>query len=734
MRSGYVGQRSSRPPRNDYRPDYMEDRRPIPADEFFDYGYGGNNGEFFEQPGGQYAVQPEQDFFAEEPELPPERPAQRESTPLEPDMDDDFDDDEDPVNLSDFDDDGELDEWLDTHEASHRQPRDEKDIRSARSRGWSEENGFDGFEDDEDIRRAGKNSRSYGGGPFEESDRYQRAPVMARDDRPVDPAANRKRAIFICLGGLAVIVVSAVLLLTLFRGPSSPLGMDMVLDAMTVEQAETIIGGFIDRDIAAAKCTVTVDNRTETIDLAGCEITYVGHDASRVSEYITDTDDTTGALERIEYSVSGALRYNKTALRAFLDSLCGESSVPVVDPYFEIDYETSTMTVYPGKDGWGVDVESFLSQVASSVAASGGDMKIVCSAGTVKARELSAEEIYKQAATDPADAYTTTDSAGQTIYHSEINGIEFDQAELARQIAAGGSQWQIPVKVTLPKINLKDIRKYTFPDVLGTYYTYYSEGNRERSHNVALSAELINSMILEPGDQFSFNDRVGERTADRGFKRAGVYAGEGTTEDYGGGICQTSSTLYYTCILANLQIDERRNHMYTVGYMQTAVNRSYVFGNDATVNWGSADFKFTNSKEYPIRIDIWAQDGVLTCEIRGTADGYTADFKYDYIDSTPYKIKYLPDNGSKDQAGQDGYKINVYRVIYKDGEEIDRVLESRNTYMPMNKLIYTNEIPAGFEYGVEYDQNYTPAIGDPGTETTTTTQTTPPESDVEIVG
>lgn len=512
-------------------------------------------------------------------------------------------------------------------------------------------------------------------------------------------------------GALVLVLAVGALVIGFANRTVVTLPMETVLKSMTVEQGEVMIEAYVNKRLSETVCNVTVGGASASLELADCEMTFAGYDDDHQTVYIADTDDTTGELIRVEYAVDGVFRYNRTVLRSFLDSLLDDEAVPVVDPYFEIDYETGVMTVYSGTDGWGIDVKSFISQLGSGLMATGGDtVSLSCSSGAVSAQPLSAAEIYKQAATKPADAFTTTDAAGQTVYHSEINGVEFSQSELEQLIASGGTQWEMKVNVTYPETNLKDIKKYTFPDLLASYYTYYNGNAAERSHNLALAAEHINSIILEPGQQFSFNETVGERNKANGFKKAAVYAGEGTSEDYGGGICQTSSTLYYTCILANLQIDERRNHMYTVGYMQTATGRQTVYGNDATVNWGYTDFKFTNSKEYPIRIDIWAKGGVLTCEIRGTADGYTADFEYETLKSTPYMIKYLPDDGTEDQSGHTGYNVNVYRVIYKDGERIDRVLESQNNYKPMNTVYYTNDLPAGFEYGVEYDQDYTPPV------------------------
>ncbi len=613
----------------------------------------------------------------------------------------------------------EVDEWY----AAHSQPaRTQEPAQHRRNREWSEENGFDGFEDDEDIIRS-RSRRS----TSPANDGWEQDVMPARsgfgDDYGGKKSKGTKGAVVVCLCGLLVLAVIGASILLFGRGSAASMNLDCILDTLTGEQTEVLVSAIVDKSLAQSECTVSVDGSATTFRLADCEITYVGKGGQRSSEYFTGTDDETGEVRLTEYAYSGVLRYNRTALREILDSQLESNDNPVSDPYFIVDYEKGIMTVHAGSDGWGVNVDTFLSQLTSALAGSGGgNVKVMCTSGAVPAAPLTAADIYERAATEPKDAYTTTDSAGNTIYHSEINGVDFDKSELERLLASGGTQWEIPVKVTRPAIDLREIKKYTFPDVLASYYTYYSPANKGRSHNLALAAEKIHSMILEPGEQFSFNGRVGERTPENGFRIAGVYAGEGNAEDYGGGICQTSSTLYYTCILANLQIDDRTNHIYTVGYMQTADTRRTVYGNDATVNWGLTDYKFTNSKEYPIRIDIWAKDGVLTCEIRGTADGLTADFEYETIYREPYKVKYLRDNGSSTQDGHDGYTVHVYRVIYKDGVEIERRLESKNNYRPMNKVYYTNDLPPGYEYGKEYPQDYVPPT------TASTTGTTAPTS------
>ncbi len=635
---------------------------------------------------------------------------------------------EESVDFSDIDSYDPDDEWFAQRMTS-----------SVRSRPEAQEEP-DGFEDMEDTGRRRdtaahlpKENRNESWNENRSMDASDGFDFSAGD---VQPPAPRRGGIIIAVCVMLAVLAAVGALIAVSLGKSRTLlPIESAARSISLERAQDMVAAHVDRRLSQTTCSITVDGRSSTFSLADCEFSFAGYEEDPQSEYVVGTDPETGVVTRTEYAVDGMFRYNKTALRSLLDSMV-DNSVPVIDPGFEIDYETGIMTVHSGQQGWGVDHRQFLSQLNSSLLAAAGDaVNIVCTSGNISTEVLSAEEIYKKAATEPVNAYTTTDSAGQTVYHSEINGIDFDKSELAKLIAAGGSSWEIKVKVTYPEINLKEIKKYTFPDVLSTYYTYYVTNAYERSHNLALAAEHINTTILEPGEQFSFNDVVGQRTPENGFKKATVYLGEGTAEDYGGGICQTSSTLYYTCILANLQIDERQNHMYTVNYMQTAKGRRTVYGNDATVNWGYTDYKFSNNKEYPIRIDMWAKGGILTCEIRGTADGSTADFAYDTLSTTPFKIKYLKDNGSPTQEGHTGYRVNVYRIIYQDGVEVERVLESKNSYQPMTKIYYTNELPEGYEYGVEYEQDYVPTTTDPNATTTAapTEPTVPPTESTETV-
>jgi vancomycin resistance protein YoaR len=177
---------------------------------------------------------------------------------------------------------------------------------------------------------------------------------------------------------------------------------------------------------------------------------------------------------------------------------------------------------------------------------------------------------------------------------------------------------EIPVKEIFPKVDrglLEEIRS----NRLGSYSTYFKESNKERSHNISLAAEAINNYVVFPGESFSFNEVVGERTKEKGYKRAPVIVKGELSEDIGGGICQVSSTLFNAVDLKGIQIIERYAHSKEVPYVPP--------GKDATVSWWGPDFVFKNIYNEPLLIRAKANNGSLVVDIfsSDTVDFFTGD-------------------------------------------------------------------------------------------------------------
>ena len=138
-----------------------------------------------------------------------------------------------------------------------------------------------------------------------------------------------------------------------------------------------------------------------------------------------------------------------------------------------------------------------------------------------------------------------------------------------------------------PEVTLEDVSSRY--GMIASAVTDASSSSSNRIENIRLAMSIIDGTRLAPGEQFSFNDRVGERTKARGFKVATAYSGGTVTEEVGGGICQVSTTLFNAVVKADLRVDERHPHSLTVSYVD--------LGKDAAVDWENKDLKFTNTSE-----------------------------------------------------------------------------------------------------------------------------------------
>ena len=297
------------------------------------------------------------------------------------------------------------------------------------------------------------------------------------------------------------------------------------------------------------------------------------------------------------------------------------------------------------------------------------------------------------------------DAAAGTII-PEQPGADFDIAAVQKAMdeAAPGETLTVKADIQQPEVTAADLKAVLFRDVLGEAKTHVS-GSVGRIGNVKLSAQIINGLVLNSGETFSYNGSVGKRTADRGFKPAPAYVKGETVDEIGGGICQTSSTLYLACLLSNLEITERYAHRYVPAYI--------AWGMDATVSWGGPDYKFTNNTLYPVKIVTKYEKGYLTVQILGTnVDGTYVKMSNEVLSKTPWETIYQEDPtmapGSPDVVKvtpYTGYKVNSYQTIYdKDGKVIDSHFEASSNYKVRNKVILqapaaqsgsgTAEIPA----------------------------------------
>ena len=217
---------------------------------------------------------------------------------------------------------------------------------------------------------------------------------------------------------------------------------------------------------------------------------------------------------------------------------------------------------------------------------------------------------------------------------------------------------ELPLKTLTPNITTNMLGLEAFPDLLSEFTTYYSTYERNRSTNIQLSTGSINGLVLMPGDIFSYNGVVGERTSAGGYKPAGVYENGKVVQGIGGGICQTSTTLFNAALFANLEIVEHANHMFIPSYSSA--------GRDATVSYGSLDFKFKNTRNHAIKIVCYAQNGVVNFKL------------YGFKEPTEYNVNVYAHVTSRTSTH---IKSSTYRTLSLNGQVVKTENIANSTYL-----------------------------------------------------
>ena len=324
------------------------------------------------------------------------------------------------------------------------------------------------------------------------------------------------------------------------------------------------------------------------------------------------------------------------------------------------------------------------------------------------------DEIKNAINIDVVDARIEKEN-GKTVIIPHQTGLKIDEAVLAEKLASGEAVFQVPITVLNPKVYTDDLGDDAFPNRLATYTTKYNEGEVARSTNVKLAAKKVNGTVLNCGDIFSFNQVVGKRSYENGFRDAKIFLADKVVDGTGGGICQVSSTIYPAVLLSDLKIVERRNHNFVVSYAKSGI--------DATVSYGSIDFKFQNNLQNPIRIKATAVNGNMTVEIWGTKENNnTIDLTTETLGSTARGVKYVynPDIPAGEQkvtqGGYDGLRVRSYRVVKDESGAVIRTDDlGVSNYVSLVRIIETSDTTLAAPEGTEVVlPETTPSVLNPG--------------------
>ena len=374
---------------------------------------------------------------------------------------------------------------------------------------------------------------------------------------------------------------------------------------------------------------------------------------------------------------------NEEATRQTIEDMNASLPDVLIDSSYSI--EDDELIITKGKAGVKIDTDNLLNQVKQKLNDLNDNENFIEIPVVNKEPEaIDIDKIHSEVYKEPQNAYYTKDPF--TVY-PEVEGVDFDVEAAKELLKEDKDEYVIKLTITKPEITLDEIGTEAFPDQLSTFTTRYDVSDVDRSTNLRLASEKINGTVLKPGETFSYNKTVGARTIAAGYKNAKVYESGKVVDGIGGGICQVSSTLYNAALLANLERVERRNHQFVTSYVGA--------GRDATVVYGQTDFKFKNTRKYPIRIVVTTNAGILKISIFGIKEEneYTFKFNTKTVSSIPYKTQYIEDSSlpagteKVEQKGANGLITETYITKMLDGKVVSTELLSKDTYSAMTRII-----------------------------------------------
>lgn len=357
----------------------------------------------------------------------------------------------------------------------------------------------------------------------------------------------------------------------------------------------------------------------------------------------------------------------------------------VIDDTFSVDSKNNVLVITKGKSGRKVMVTEFQEQLVSALKLKNvTEFKI--NAEEAKPQELDVDVVFAKVSKEAKDAYVD-DTTKPPTYHNHELGVTFDKEELRKVLEKEENKAEEKVikfnlTTTKPNVTLQDITKNLYLDKLGTHTSSFSDSGANRANNVKLGAKILNGAVVMPGETFSFNKTMGDcGQTSRGFKAASTFKGGTIVQEIGGGICQVSSTLYVAALKANLEIVSRKAHGLPVAYVPASL--------DATIYYPYLDFKFKNTRNYPIKVVAETTSSrKLVISICGTKEEveYEVELTSKKTGTIAPKVQKRNDSSlavgktKTIQSGFYGYTSEAYKILKLNGKVISKTLLSEDKY------------------------------------------------------
>ena len=509
----------------------------------------------------------------------------------------------------------------------------------------------------------------------------------------------KKRNIKKIIISIIIVAIIALLFSTVFA--LSNINNEKIISGITIEGIE--VSGLTKEEAKAKLETIYTEKKEKNIELKYGEFeSELNPTLMEVSYDIENAVNEAYSLGRNQnifvnnYNILGTLvgkreisvnmSLNEETTKQTIEDIGANLPGILIEPSHSI--EENKLIITRGKEGIVVKTEDLLTQVKDllkDIHATENTIEIPVETRTPQNIDIDKihSEVYKQA----QDAYYTKDPF--TIY-PEVEGIDFDVEKAKEMIAAEvKDEYVIDLIITEPNITIDEIGTEAFPDQLSTFTTRYDASDKDRTTNLVLACQKLNGKVIMPGQTFSYNETLGPRTAAAGYKNAKIYESGQVVDGLGGGICQISSTLYNAALMSDMEIVERRNHQFVTSYVKA--------GRDATVVYGSTDFRFKNTRTYPVKIIASAKSGIATVSIFGIKEAdreYTYTFKTETVSTIPFTTKYVEDSSLASgkevvkQKGANGLVTKTYMTKLLNGKVVSTKLLSKDTYSAMQKIVH----------------------------------------------
>jgi vancomycin resistance protein YoaR len=376
------------------------------------------------------------------------------------------------------------------------------------------------------------------------------------------------------------------------------------------------------------------------------------------------------------------------------DTIYAETYIPAVPPALVLLENEAYIS--SGLCGQKVNKEELRKRILEQIRKLESGIVIV-PVDEIRPSGIDTDSFYEKIVREPQDARIDIEN-GNIRITPEVIGRSLEKDAFLSCVAEVESksgrylfEMELPVDFIKPGITKETIEQSLFRDVLSSYETIFpidTQNDLSRSVNIRLAVDSINGTILLPGESFSFNETVGKRTSDKGYHIANIYTSGGIASGVGGGVCQVSSTLYNAALEANLKVTERNPHMYIVSYVP--------LGRDAAVSYGTEDLQFTNTTNWPVKIEgIVTGDNKIRFLIRGTNEypNLKVSILPTVLKTIPYDKEYIEEktveegNSIVKQKGMDGAVVDTFYILRNNQNIVKNYKMHTTTYSPLTETI-----------------------------------------------